>query len=154
MKWQWPATVWSIKRQSPEELESFKHGISALSGLYSSKLRTTPWDLVYLYILARTGCSNSEVLRIYMKDERGKKKLRKKSQEVDIARIQDRCIRIRDTVWMRQLLLHLKMAFSAGGRRWGKHICEQSQTVDWPYLRKRVIQPHTLKWGISWWSSG
>ena len=37
--------------------------------------RTNPWDLVYLYILARTEWSNSEVLRIYMKDDRGKKKL-------------------------------------------------------------------------------
>ena len=38
--------------------------------------------------------------------------MRKESQEVDIARIQDRRTRIQDTVRMRQLPLHLKMAFS------------------------------------------
>ena len=49
---------------------------------------------------------------LYEEWEKEKETVRKESQEVDIARIQDRRTRIQDTVRMRQLPLHLKMAFS------------------------------------------
>ena len=87
-------------------------------GCISARLENHLWDLVYLYILARTGCSNSEALRVYMKNEGGKEEIRNcekggsRGGHWAIARICDRGTRIRDTVRVGQLPLSLKVAVS------------------------------------------